>query len=273
MTTMDEALAAGDSVLLNEQAALLRECRAALDSLLTQKPTLAGLLCGSTTLGNLRAELFSYRPSGVMNGTKANEEMNMIQGDMSGCTVLPDGSAFAVVSYPLPQDHWLYAPPCEEWDTERDTTADTPRPILPQEQRSAVVAAVRYAIRGATMCGKEPNFDPDALVLNAVYALCGPLTAKEGMNMATFEEKREGETPLEPRPCNLPPQPPPCTPLEARLLIALDRVLMHGKFPNPAAAHAYEAARQSSDEAHAEISARIRTTQDDGKAGEDSDSC
>lgn len=63
--TMDDAIAAGDSVLMNEQAALLRECRAALDSLIAQKPTLAGLLCGSTTLGNLKAELGAYRPQGV----------------------------------------------------------------------------------------------------------------------------------------------------------------------------------------------------------------
>ena len=87
---------------------------------------------------------------------------------------LPDGSAFCVASLPLPKDHWLYAPRCDEWDAERDTTADTPRPILTHEQRDAVVAAVRYAVRGATMCGQAQDFDPDALVQNAVYALCGP---------------------------------------------------------------------------------------------------
>lgn len=69
--TMDDAVAAGDSVLMNEQAALLRECRFALDSLLTKKPMLAALLCGSTTLGNLRAELGKYRPQGVF-GTAAH---------------------------------------------------------------------------------------------------------------------------------------------------------------------------------------------------------
>lgn len=89
-------------------------------------------------------------------------------------TVLPDGSAFFIASLPLPKDHWLYAPRCAEWDEVRNTTADTPYPILTHEQRDAVVAAVRYAIRGATMCGKETDFDPDALVQNAVYALCGP---------------------------------------------------------------------------------------------------
>lgn len=94
--------------------------------------------------------------------------------NMSDYTILPDGSAFGVMSFPLPQDHWLYAPPCQAWDEKRDTAADTPHPILTHEQRDAVIAAVRYAIRGATMCGKEQDFDPDALVQNAVYALCGP---------------------------------------------------------------------------------------------------
>ena len=68
--TMDDAIAAGDSVLLNEQAKLLRECRLALDDLLKKKPALAGLLCGYTTLGNLRAELYAYRPQGVFGGVK-----------------------------------------------------------------------------------------------------------------------------------------------------------------------------------------------------------
>lgn len=98
---------------------------------------------------------------------------------MNNVTVLPDGSAFFVASFPLPKDHWLYAPQCAEWDSERDTSADTPRPILDSSQRAAVIAAIRYAIRGATMNGKEMDFDPDALALNAVYALCGlaPRTA------------------------------------------------------------------------------------------------
>ena len=73
---MEEAVAAGDAVLMNEQASLLRECRAALDSLIAQKPTLAGLLCGSTTLGNLKAELGAYRPQGVFGSAKSIKEKN-----------------------------------------------------------------------------------------------------------------------------------------------------------------------------------------------------
>ena len=88
-------------------------------------------------------------------------------------TRLPDGSAFAIASFPLPDSHWLYAP--REYAEGADVPKELPRPILNHtEHREAVVAAIRYAVRGATMCGKEPDFDPDALVQNAVYALCGP---------------------------------------------------------------------------------------------------
>ena len=97
-------------------------------------------------------------------------------------TILPDGSAYALLSTPLPKDHWLYKPR-GEWDSERDDYKETPKPILDRHYQSEVVAAIRYAIRGATNCGKENDFDPDALVQNAVYALCGPRTTtptKEG---------------------------------------------------------------------------------------------
>jgi len=75
--SMEEAVAAGDAVLMNEQASLLRECRAALDSLIAQKPTLAGLVCGSTTLGNLKAELHAYRPQGVFGSAQSIKEKNI----------------------------------------------------------------------------------------------------------------------------------------------------------------------------------------------------
>lgn len=90
-----------------------------------------------------------------------------------GCAVLPDGSAFTVVSFPLPPDHWLYAP-CDEWDEARDEYAECPEPILTISHRATVTAAARYAIRVSTMRGQETDFDPDALVLNICYALCGP---------------------------------------------------------------------------------------------------
>lgn len=90
-------------------------------------------------------------------------------------TVLPDGSAFFTASMPLPDDHWIFAPR-GEWDNDRDCCAEIPLPILTHAQRDAVTAAVRYAVRGATDCGAAMDFDPDALVQNAVYALCGPFS-------------------------------------------------------------------------------------------------
>ena len=90
-------------------------------------------------------------------------------------TVLPDGSAFGVMSFPLPKDHWLYQPRMYlEGEIE---PIELPKPIMTHEMRGNVIAAVRYAIRGATNCGKYNDFDPDALVNNAVYALCGPYSA------------------------------------------------------------------------------------------------
>ena len=91
-------------------------------------------------------------------------------------TELPDGSGFFTASLPLPKDHWLYAPQCTEWDSVRGTGADTPLPILDNSQRESVKIAAKYALRGATMNGQEMDFDPDALVLNMAYALCGSAT-------------------------------------------------------------------------------------------------
>ena len=92
----------------------------------------------------------------------------------TSANILPDGSAFFTASLPPPAGHWLTAPDCDEWDVERDTRADTPAPLLTHASRDAVIAAMRWAIRGATIRGYDMEFDPDALVQNAVYALCGP---------------------------------------------------------------------------------------------------
>ena len=97
---------------------------------------------------------------------------------MNNATLLPDGSAFFTASMPLPKEHWLYAPRAEGWDGLRECSPDLPQPILNNSHRAAVRAAVQYAVRAATMQGAAPDFDPDALVQNACYALCGPANAK-----------------------------------------------------------------------------------------------
>jgi hypothetical protein len=93
---------------------------------------------------------------------------------VSEAVVLPDGSAFFTASMPLPKDHWLYAPRSDGWDSVRECSPEVPQPILDNSHRAAVRAAAQYAVRAATVQGTEPDFDPDALVQNACYALCGP---------------------------------------------------------------------------------------------------
>lgn len=90
-------------------------------------------------------------------------------------TILPDGSAFFTASLLLPKNHWLYAERVYEKGAE--DPIELGRPILSNDKRDAVKSAIRYAIRSATNCGKEKDFDPDALVLNAAYALCGSASA------------------------------------------------------------------------------------------------
>lgn len=91
-------------------------------------------------------------------------------------TALPDGSAFSILSLPLPSDHWLYAPQ-EGWNDPPAGllcgTDDPNRAILVEHVR----AAARYAVRGATMNGTVMDFDPDALVQNMIVGLFGYCTS------------------------------------------------------------------------------------------------
>ena len=98
-------------------------------------------------------------------------------GATNEATALPDGSAFAVYSYPLPKGHWLYAP--REYEQGAEEPKERAAPILTHAAREQVISAIRYAVRAATDCGKETDFDPDALVQNAVYALCGPFNKNQ----------------------------------------------------------------------------------------------
>jgi hypothetical protein len=100
-----------------------------------------------------------------------------VQPEQEPVTILPDGSAFSVVSLPLPEDHWLYVP--HHYMPGAFDPVELPSPVTTHADRERVTIAIRYAIRCATMCGKDMGFDPDALVQNAVYALCGPFGTAE----------------------------------------------------------------------------------------------
>ena len=107
----------------------------------------------------------------------SGQSVETTEGATDEVTALPDGSAFAVYSYPLPKDHWLYAP--REYEHGAEEPKELAAPILTHAAREQVVSAIRYAVRAATDCGKETDFDPDALVQNAVYALCGPFNKNQ----------------------------------------------------------------------------------------------
>lgn len=108
---------------------------------------------------------------------------------MSEPTILPDGSGFGTMSFPLPKDHWIYKE--REYEDGAIEPNDLPAPILTHSFRRQVIAAIRYAVRSATNCGKEDNFDPDALVQNAVYALCGPYGKAAPTPTSVYRNKLE----------------------------------------------------------------------------------
>lgn len=88
-------------------------------------------------------------------------------------TVLPDGSGYFTASFPLPKDHWLYED-CENnppMPFQRGTD-DPTREVW----RRNIVNAGRYAVRCATMNGREKDWDPDALVQNLVVGMLGYFT-------------------------------------------------------------------------------------------------
>jgi hypothetical protein len=96
---------------------------------------------------------------------------------------MPDGSAFAVAWYPLPQGHWQTAqhfniPPMPllmgAWDIRR------------QRMAMAVEAAGKYAVRTATDNGRVADFDPDALIQHLQVAFFGYYT-EDGLSSDEWE--------------------------------------------------------------------------------------
>jgi hypothetical protein len=94
-------------------------------------------------------------------------------GTIDSAGQLPDGSGFATLSLPLPDDHWLTQPGVNE----------PPAPFLKgasDKKRQALVdqvsAAARYAVRASTINGTEIDFDPDAMVQNMVIGMLGYFT-------------------------------------------------------------------------------------------------
>lgn len=94
---------------------------------------------------------------------------------------LSDGSGFAMMSMPLPKDHWLTRPgenipPMKI----RIGTEDVSRLNMTRnEWAETIKSAARYAIRASTLNGTEMDFDPDAMLQNMVVGLIGYWTPIE----------------------------------------------------------------------------------------------
>lgn len=98
-------------------------------------------------------------------------------GKIESVAALPDGSGFAVMSLPLPENHWIYGDSTleDEWGLESPpmpmrTGTDDPRR---EELRKMLIAAGKYAVRASTMKGKGMGFDPDALIQNLIVGMLG----------------------------------------------------------------------------------------------------
>ena len=131
--------------------------------------------------------------------TIVHELAEMAGGKIDAFGVLPDGSGFATMSMPLPADHWLTAddgtyeaPPMglrELWHSAPN------HPCWNRQDLNAIVrAAGRYAVRAATMKGKEEDFDPDAMVQNFVVGLLGYHTA-DGLSSDEWANPPSGSVP------------------------------------------------------------------------------
>lgn len=92
---------------------------------------------------------------------------------ISGVTLLRDGSGFFTASFPLPKDHWIYSKPGDGYlvpPMPLRMGGDNPaRAIMTDHVR----AAGKYAVKAATINGTEVDFDPDAMLQNLVVGMLG----------------------------------------------------------------------------------------------------
>lgn len=146
-----------------------------------------------------------------MDGLEAVKEIaKQVGGKIGEVGLLPDGSGFATMSMPLRKDHWIYqgdrtetygtfnVPPMvtrlpatekamlifgDDVATvtrvlrARQLMGTDPNPrnvtMTKKEFADKIRAAGKYAVRCATMNGKEMDFDPDALLTNLVTGFLG----------------------------------------------------------------------------------------------------
>ena len=95
-------------------------------------------------------------------------------GKIEDVTLLPDGHGFATMSFPLPEDHWIYG---LEFGDEFENPPMPFRMGTDDPRRKHYTYALRqagkYAVRAATRNGKDDDFDPDAIIHNLIVGFLG----------------------------------------------------------------------------------------------------
>jgi hypothetical protein len=148
-----------------------------------------------------------------------NEIAKACDGKITEVGILPDNSGFAIMSMPLRKDHWIYEGTTEDvlngyvkqesygrfnippmlfrmgakdmavlsLGQPDENSIDAGIPVargLTMTKKGfadAIKTVGRYAVRCATMNGKEMDFDPDALLQNLVVGFLGYWT-EDGLN-------------------------------------------------------------------------------------------
>lgn len=106
------------------------------------------------------------------------EIADAVGGKITEAGRLPDGSGFAIMSMPLSKNHWIYKPNDGEFNVPpmpfKIGTLDAPRCNMDRHMLTeALREAGKYAVRCATMNGRDMDFDPDALLHNLVTGFLG----------------------------------------------------------------------------------------------------
>jgi hypothetical protein len=141
-------------------------------------------------------------------------------GTFKDVTRLPDGSGCAMLSMPLPKDHWLHQAGSGEHPNEPPmpfrigsagivlmTIAEFPDTegtkrhlrLTRQDFASLVREAGMYACRASTMNGRDMDFDPEAMLQNLVVGMLGYFTS-DGTYDGEMVSRATSATPADPEP-------------------------------------------------------------------------
>jgi NTP pyrophosphatase (non-canonical NTP hydrolase) len=115
-------------------------------------------------------------------------------GEIEEVCILPDRSGFAIMSMPLPKDHWIYQ------GDEYGSAGEPPMPMrmgidapLRKAFAEVLIVAGKYAIKAATRCGRDMDFDPDALLQNLIVGALGYHTHDGLSHLEELNKKEEGD--------------------------------------------------------------------------------